>query len=113
MECTVCMMMVMVVIKAMIMIIVAVKMNMCDITDIYRAGERTLRPRGKRERRDPLREMRAENFQGLEINFGKLLLVYFMRPPDLEVLGDMRSLGACGLGQFVPCPLSVALLVYS
>ena len=36
---------------------------------------------------------RVENFQGLEINFGKLL-VYFKRPPDLEVLGVMRPFGA-------------------
>ena len=35
----------------------------------------------------------AENFQGLEINFGKTLLVYFMRPLDFEALGAMRPLG--------------------
>ena len=38
------------------------------------------------------------NFQGLEINFGKLLRVYLMVPPDLEALGAMRPLEA--LGQF-------------
>ena len=44
----------------------------------------------KRERGDPLH---AENVQGLAISYGKLLLVYFMRPPDLEVLGVKRPLG--------------------
>ena len=34
---------------------------------------------------------RAENFQGQEINLGKLLLVYSMRPQNLEALGAMRS----------------------
>ena len=37
---------------------------------------------------------RAENFQGLEVNFGKGMLVYFTRPPDFEALGDTRPLGA-------------------
>ena len=37
---------------------------------------------------------RAENIQGLEIDFGNLLLVHFMKPPDLAALGDMRPLGA-------------------
>ena len=46
----------------------------------------------------PLRAKRAENFQGLEINFGKLLLVYFMKPPDHKVLSVMRPLGASGPG---------------
>ena len=34
----------------------------------------------------------AENFQGQEINFGKSLLVYFLRPPDLEIMNVMRPL---------------------
>ena len=43
---------------------------------------------------------RVENFHGLEINFGKLLLVYFMRLP-------MEALGVVGqLALFAP---SVAL----
>ena len=69
-----------------------------------RAAQRILRPWGKRERRSPLQAKRAENFQSLQINFGKLLLVYFMRPPDLESLGAMRSLGPYGPGEI--CPLS-------
>ena len=47
-------------------------------------------PRDKTERQGTLRAKRAENFQGLQINFEKFLLVYFMRPPDLEALGVMR-----------------------
>ena len=74
-----------------------------------KAAEGILRSKGKRERRGPLQAKRAENSQGLEINFGKLLLVYFVRPPDLEALGDMRSLGACSSGAIFPRPLSVAL----
>ena len=58
-----------------------------------RATERILRSRGKEMAEAPLRAKRAENFQGLEINFGKILLVYFMSPPDLEVLGIMRPFG--------------------
>ena len=33
------------------------------------------------------RIQRAENFQGLEINFGKLLLVYFTRLPRPRSIG--------------------------
>ena len=47
---------------------------------------------------------RAENFQGLEINFRKLLLVFFMRPSDLRASGIMRPLGACGPGAICPPP---------
>jgi len=42
------------------------------------AAERILRTLGRKERHGPLR---AENLQGLQIDFGKLLLVYFMRLP--------------------------------
>ena len=49
--------------------------------------------RDKRERRRPLRAKRAKNVQGLAITFGKFLLAYFMRPPDLEALGVMKPLG--------------------
>ena len=38
-----------------------------------KAAERILRPRG------PLQARRTEYFQGLEINFGEVLVVYFMR----------------------------------
>ena len=31
--------------------------------------------------------------QGLEINYGKVLLVLFMRPPELKALSVMRPLG--------------------
>ena len=34
----------------------------------------------------------AENFYGLDTSYGKLLLVYFMRPPDLEAFVVMRPL---------------------
>ena len=54
-----------------------------DAVTINTAAERIQRPMGKREVRGALRAKRAETSQGLEINFGKLLLVYFMRPPDL------------------------------
>ena len=47
----------------------------------FRAAQRNQRPRGKGERRGPLQAKRAEDFQGLDINFGELLLAYFMRPP--------------------------------
>ena len=47
---------------------------------------------GQKERPGPLRAVQAENFQGLEINFDKIVLVYFMRPSDLEGLGVMGSL---------------------
>ena len=43
---------------------------------IYRANERILRPRGKRDR-DPLE---SRNFKGLEGNFGKGRLASFVRP---------------------------------
>ena len=36
-----------------------------------------------------MKAKRAENFQGLEINFGKVLLVYFVRaPPQTLCNGD-------------------------
>jgi len=38
----------------------------------------------------------------LEINFGKLLLVHFMSPPDLEALGVMRPPGLEALGVVRP-----------
>ena len=41
----------------------------------------------------------AENFQGLEINFGKLHLVYFMRPPDPK---DEAPSTLKPLGKFAP-----------
>ena len=66
-------------------------------------AERILRPWGKRDGGGALRAKRAENVQGLEINFGKLLLAYFTRLPDLEALGVMRPLGACDPGAI--CPL--------
>ena len=40
-----------------------------------------------------------EHFQGLE-ELWKVLLAYFIKPPDLEALGFMRP-----LGQFAPAPL--------
>ena len=35
----------------------------------------------------------TENFLGIEISNGQLLLVYFRPPPDFEVLGAMRPVG--------------------
>ena len=58
-------------------------------------------PGPNRKTKPPANEA-SENFQGLEINFRKLMLVYLMRSPDLEALGVMRSLGACGLGAICP-----------
>jgi len=46
----------------------------------FRSAERIQRARCKRERRGLLRAIQAANFQGLEINFGKSLLVNFIRP---------------------------------
>ena len=47
----------------------------------------------KREKDEaPIGAQRAENFQGLEINFQKVLLDFSMRPLDLEALGVMRAL---------------------
>ena len=42
---------------------------------------------GQKRKMKPLLAKRAGNFQGLEINFGKLELVYFMMHPDLEGFG--------------------------
>ena len=74
------------------------------IVHFTRGAKRILRLSGKRERQDPLQAKRAENFQSLEINLGKLLLVSLLGLPDLEALGVMRSLGACDPGAI--CPLS-------
>ena len=63
-------------------------------------------PGDKRERWGPLRAKIAENFQGLECNFGKLLLVYFIRPPDLEDLGVMKPHGPWDPGTISPLPPS-------
>ena len=51
-----------------------------------------LRGLGTKEKNEPppLRVKRAENFPRLENNCGKLLLTYFMRPPDNEALGVIR-----------------------
>ena len=46
---------------------------------LSRAAERVQKPRSKREKWAPLRAKRAEDFQAVEIKFGKLLLVYLMR----------------------------------
>ena len=46
-----------------------------------RAAERIQRPWGKEEDEAPLRAKRAENFYGLELYYGRLLLVYPMKPP--------------------------------
>ena len=64
----------------------------------------------ERERRDPLRAKRAENSQGLEINFGKLLENYcwftLWGPQTLKlwVLWGLLELEV--LGQFAPLPPS-------
>ena len=49
--------------------------------------QRILRPRGKRARQGPLRAKRPEDFQFLEINFGKVMRVYFMRSPRPRSIG--------------------------
>ena len=51
-------------------------------------------PGAKEKDQAHLRAKRAESFQGLDINFEKFLLVYFMKPPDLKAEGVTRSLGA-------------------
>ena len=66
-------------------------------------------PRKKRNM-SPLRAKRAENLYGLELYRGRLLLVYLMRPPQLEEFGVMRPLDLEALGPFAP--LSVALNAY-
>ena len=58
----------------------------------------------KRDRRGPLQTKRAENFQGLEINLGKLLLVYFMRLFRPWSIGCNEVLGPWSLGEFAPGP---------
>ena len=50
------------------------------------AAKRIQRPQGKRESQGPLEVKGAENLQVLEMNFGKLLLVYF-EAPNIEALG--------------------------
>jgi len=57
---------------------------------VIRVTERIMRIPGKSERLGPLT---ADSFQGLETYFGKLLLVCFTRPLDLEALDTMRPLG--------------------
>ena len=47
---------------------------------------------GEKEIRPPASGA-SRKFQDLEISYGKLLLVYFTRPPDLEALSDMRPRG--------------------
>ena len=68
------------------------RVNKCH-GNMGRVAEGIQRPLGKRERRDPLRAKRLENFQGLETNFGELLYVYILRPLGHKRLGAMRSLG--------------------
>ena len=53
-------------------------------------AERIYRSVAKEKEEASLRAKRAEKFQGLEIDAGKILLVYFMRPPGLEALGFVR-----------------------
>ena len=71
----------------------------CSFLATIRIADGVQRPRGKIERRGPLRAKRADKFQGIELNFEKLLLIFFMRPPDLEALGIMRP-----WGNFPPLP---------
>ena len=59
----------------------------------------------KRNARSPASET-SRIFQGLAINFGRLLLVYFMRPPDLEGLGVVRPHGPGDGGTLCPLPPS-------
>ena len=40
-------------------------------------------PGAKKKDETPLRAKRAENFRGLEIIYGKILLIYFMRSSGL------------------------------
>ena len=47
----------------------------------------------KEEEEAPVHAKQAENFYGLELYYGRLLLVYFMRPPHLEEFGAMTPLG--------------------
>ena len=52
--------------------------------DTCRATESIQRPGPKeKEEETSLRMKRAESFQGLELNFGKLTLAYFIMPTDL------------------------------
>ena len=60
---------------------------------------------GEKERWGLLRAKRAENFQGRGSNYEKLLLVYFMRLPDLEAMG-VRPLGPWGPGALYLLPPS-------
>ena len=65
-------------------------------TYTYRAAERIQRHPVKRER-GGVQAKRTGNFQRLEIYYGKLLLIYPMRPPDREMLGTMRPWGSGGI----------------
>ena len=81
-------------------------------TDLQGRRENSKAPEQKRKMSPPAREA-IENSQDLEISFGKLLLVYFMRPPDLEAFGARRPLGACSPGDICPpAPLSKVLLLF-
>ena len=59
---------------------------------LQRRRENTEAPGQKRKTR-PLRARRAEDFRVLDINYARLLLVYFMKSPDIEELGVARPLG--------------------
>ena len=61
--------------------------------------------------KDEVRCERSEQiiFQRLEINFGKLLLVYFMRPPDLEALSVMRHWGHSPPPRFLSATLQIPM----
>ena len=58
---------------------------------------------GKRGRGGPLRANRADNFYGLELYYGSLLLAYLMRPHTLKNLVLLGPLDLDPPGQFPPC----------
>jgi len=79
---------------------------------VNRAVEWIQESRDKREKRGPLRAARTETFPGLEVYFGKLLLVHFMRRPDHEELSVMWPLRPWSPSAIcTPVSLSVPLMV--
>ena len=77
--------------------------NLEMISIIHRQGHReNSEALGQKRKMSPPSSEASTKFSGSRIKFGKLLVVYFMRPSDLEALNAVRSLGACSHGAICP-----------
>ena len=78
---------------------------------VHRARPRSSRVQESRDKKVKLGllpEQRAENFQGLEVSFGKLLLVLLYETPQ-TFKHWVCPLDLEALGQFAPVPIPAAL----